>query len=157
MPCELKVGDLIKNGKVFYNVVGNTPIEIYKNVCNRLSLPENITGEMLFTELEKREQLLSTGVGNGIAIPHPTKPIFSEESSQQIVVCFSKNTIEMDSPDGRGVNVFFILLTNSKDCHLHILSYLAAAMQKDEVKRALGKNIFRKKPSKRKLVKIFNT
>jgi Kef-type K+ transport system membrane component KefB/mannitol/fructose-specific phosphotransferase system IIA component (Ntr-type) len=56
----------------------------------------------------KREELLSTGIGNGVAIPHARVPFIQET---KIVVGISSTGIDFDSPDGNKAHVLFLMLT----------------------------------------------
>jgi Kef-type K+ transport system membrane component KefB/mannitol/fructose-specific phosphotransferase system IIA component (Ntr-type) len=57
-----------------------------------------------------REEALSTGIGNGVAIPHARLDGLRESL---VVVGISKTGIDFDSPDGRLAKVIFLILTPS--------------------------------------------
>ena len=111
MLMENTLGGLIRNGGVFADVEGKTPEEIFNNVCRNVSFPEGFDVESLISELVEREKILSTAVGNGIAIPHPRKSMVKEDADQRIIVCYLKKPMDMSAPDERRVSVMFILLT----------------------------------------------
>ncbi|MBO5137843.1 MAG: PTS sugar transporter subunit IIA [Spirochaetaceae bacterium] len=142
---KIDICELIKKGGIFYDVEGSTPEEVYKNVCNVVDLPEDLSGETLLKELVNREQLMSTAVGNGVAIPHPRPLLLTKPESQRIILCFSKKGLDMNAPDERLVTSLFILLTSSRQDHLEILSTLADLFQKVEVRRALEQQFPEKK------------
>ena len=60
---------LISKGGVF-TVEGSSTTEIYEKVCNLIKFPESITSDAVFNALCAREKIMSTAVGNGIALPH---------------------------------------------------------------------------------------
>lgn len=133
----MSIETLIKNGGVFFNVKGERPEIVFKNILEKLSLPNTISSEKLYEELCQREELMSTAVGNGIAIPHPRYPLLTDAEDQRLVICFLDKPVMMNPPDMRPVYVFFILLTSNTKTHLKILSQLAFLFQKPEFRHLL--------------------
>lgn len=137
MENEVDVAKLIRRGGIFKDVEGNTPKEIYANVSKLMDLPEGLTPEMVCNALVAREEVLSTAVGNGIALPHARAPIMKKDEDQRICVVYLKNPIDMKAPDERLVHVMFILLTINSQVHLTILSSLASLFRSVRFRRAL--------------------
>ena len=79
---------------------------------------------LIFDSLFAREKLGSTGLGQGIAIPHGRI-----KGLKQAAGAFMRlsTPVPFDSPDGRPVNMLFVLLVpeQATDQHLQILSELA--------------------------------
>ncbi len=134
---EVDLAQLIHRGGVFKNVEGNTPQEIYAKVCKMIDLPDGMTSETVYNALCAREAVLSTAVGNGIALPHARAPIMRNESEQRICVVYLKNPIDMKAPDEREVFVMFVLLAYNSQIHLKVLSSLAALFRDAKFKKAL--------------------
>ena len=134
---EVDLAQLIHRGGVFKNVEGNTPQEIYAKVCKMIDLPDGMTSDTVYNALCAREEVLSTAVGNGIALPHARSPIMRNESEQRICVVYLKNPIDMKAPDEREVFVMFILLAHNSQIHLKVLSSLAALFRDAKFKKAL--------------------
>ena len=107
---DVDLAKLIHRGGVFKNVEGNTPQEIYAKICKMIDLPEGMSSDQVYKALCDREEVLSTAVGNGIALPHARSPIMRDESEQRICVVYLKNPIDMKAPDEREVFVMFVLL-----------------------------------------------
>lgn len=133
----MSIETLIKNGGVFFNVKGERPELVFKNILEKIDLPESFDKTKLYDELCQREELMSTAVGNGIAIPHPRYPLLTDTKDQKLVVCFLDKPVMMNPPDMRPVYVFFILLTSNTKTHLKILSQLAFLFQKPEFRHLL--------------------
>ena len=131
------LAQLIHRGGVFKNVEGSTPQEIYAKVCKMIDLPAGMTSETVYEALCAREEVLSTAVGNGIALPHARSPIMKTEADQRICVVYLKNPIDMKAPDEREVFVMFILLAHNSQIHLKVLSSLAALFRDPKFKKAL--------------------
>ena len=134
---EVDLAQLIHRGGVFKNVEGNTPQEIYAKVCKMIDLPDGMTSDTVYNALCAREEVLSTAVGNGIALPHARSPIMRNESEQRICVVYLKNQIDMKAPDEREVFVMFILLAHNSQIHLKVLSSLAGLFRDAKFKKAL--------------------
>ena len=83
-----------------------------------------IARSQVFDSLFAREKLGSTGLGQGVAIPHGRIPKLREATA-----AFVKTThpIPFDSPDGQPVSLIFVLLVPelATDLHLQILGELA--------------------------------
>ena len=131
------IADLIHQGGIFVDVEGNTPEEIYDKVSKMINLPDGMTSEQVYNALCAREKVLSTAVGNGIALPHARSPIMKEECDQKICVVYLKNPIDMSAPDERLVYVMFILLTQNSQIHLQVLSGLAGLFRSLRFRKAL--------------------
>jgi len=134
---EVDLAKLIHRGGVFKNVEGKTPQEIYAKICKMIDLPEGMTADQVYKALCDREEVLSTAVGNGIALPHARSPIMKDESEQRICVVYLKNPIDMKAPDEREVFVMFILLAHNSQIHLKVLSSLAGLFRNPKFKKAL--------------------
>ena len=102
-----------------------------------IDLPEGLSSDDVYNALCAREEVLSTAVGNGIALPHARSPIMKKESEQRICVVYLKNPIDMKAPDEREVFVMFILLAHNSQIHLKVLSSLASLFRDPKFKKAL--------------------
>ena len=87
--------------------------------------------EQLFSELKKREQFLSTSIGNGLAIPHSRHPSSDLFSESRIVILISKKGIDCDAPDARPVHIFFMPCASSEQTHIRLLARIARFFRMD--------------------------
>lgn len=138
MDSDFKIGGLIKKGGVIFDAEGDSTVELYKVIAESQELPDYLTREQLYTELVKREELMCTAVGNGMALPHPRYPLLKNEDDQRIIVCYPKKTFAMASPDAKPVFVFFAILSCSSKVHMKILSKLAFLIQNGEFRKILA-------------------
>ncbi len=134
---KVNIVQLIHRGGIFKNIKGDTPQEIYEQISKMIDLPDGMTSEQVYNALCAREQVLSTAVGNGIALPHARAPIMKDEEDQRICVVYLEKPLEMNAPDERPVNTMFILLTHNSQIHLKVLSSLAAFFRSPKFRKAL--------------------
>ena len=104
--------------------------------------------EAMLQVLLERERLGSTGIGDGIAIPHGKL-----QGLDEILLSFGRSSegIDFDAMDGKPVHLFFLLMApeNSAGLHLKILAKISR-MLKDP---ALRNNLLQAK-SKEKIWRI---
>jgi PTS system nitrogen regulatory IIA component len=83
-----------------------------------------IARSLVFDSLFAREKLGSTGLGQGVAIPHGRVKNLRESIA---VFIKTKNPIPFDSPDGQPVTLIFVLLVPERatEAHLQLLAELA--------------------------------
>jgi len=91
---------------------------------------------VIFDSLFAREKLGSTGLGQGIAIPHGRIKGLKQASGAFMRLA---NPVPFDSPDGRPVNLLFVLLVpeQATEQHLQILSELAQRFAERPFREAL--------------------
>lgn len=94
--------------------------------------------ESLIRKLNEREDLTSTAIGNGIAIPHIRKPSASIINEPKIVIGLSREGLDFKSPDGKLTRLFFLILSDSEVVHLRILSRLAVILREGKTAEKLG-------------------
>ena len=88
--------------------------------------------EELCATLIEREALTSTGMGKGVAIPHPRTPLTAALAKPMIVTCYPQAPLDFNAIDARPVFVLFLLLSTSVKIHLHLLSKLAFCIRDND-------------------------
>ena len=110
------------------NVIIDLDVASKKRVFEQAGLlfenTNQIARSQVFDSLFAREKLGSTGLGQGVAIPHGRIKGLREAVAALVRM---KDAIPFDAPDGQPVNIACILLVPEKatDQHLQILSELA--------------------------------
>lgn len=93
--------------------------------------------EKVRTAVLEREKIMSTGVGNGFAIPHGKTP-----GVKEIVAAFGKTSDPLDfqALDGNPVNLVFLLVgkDNLVGPHIKLLSRISRMMNKEEFRSKLA-------------------
>lgn len=123
------------------HVLVDLPAADGKAVFERVSvLLEGDTGvkrALILESLLARERLGSTGLGQGIAIPHGRVRGLREAAGAFVR---THEPIAFDAPDERPVSIFFVLLVPEKstDLHLEILGQVAQMFSDRELRLSLG-------------------
>jgi len=80
-----------------------------------------------------REKLGSTGLGNGIAIPHVKIKGFQDDLA---ILARSKRGVDFKSIDGEDVNIFFLIVSSTEESekHLGILQWISGLARHQDFK-----------------------
>lgn len=127
----------LEDGGVAYGVEGRDQPTVLQAVVSLLKLPPSVDRAFLFEVLQAREGLGSTGVGNGIAIPHVRNPVVLQVARPTVTLCFLKNPIDFHALDGRPVHVLFVMISSTVKVHLHLLSRLGFVLRNPDFNDAL--------------------
>ncbi len=134
---EPLVAAALSEGGVHAGISGSDKESVLRAVVALLSLPPGVDREVLFSVLMAREWLESTGVGDGIAIPHVRNPLVFEIPRPQIALCYLERPIDFGAVDGKPVSILFTLLSPTMRTHLQILSRLPFLLKDPEFREAL--------------------
>jgi len=135
--------EAIKLGGVAYRLGGTDKPSVLRAIIDVIMLPEEVDREFLFQVLLARESLGSTGIGDGIAIPHVRNPIVLHVTKPLIALCFLDHPIAFDSIDGQPVTTLFALISPTVRAHLHMLSRLSFVLQNPAFRDALKRQAAR--------------
>ena len=109
-------------------------LEIISNIAAKNN--DNIDETTVLTSLLNRERMVSTGIGNGIALPHGR--LAGLESVIAIIVT-SNPAINFDALDNQPVDIFFALLVPEEQTegHLQTLATVAGKLSDKETVKAI--------------------
>ena len=123
-PQEKRLENLLpamSRGGILYGIKGDDAETVLKGAVEEMKLPVGTSKERLYQCLLEREHLTSTGIGKGVAIPHPHDPLPDAFEEPLITTCFLEKPVDFNAVDDRLVFVMFILLSPSIKIHLHLL------------------------------------
>jgi PTS system nitrogen regulatory IIA component len=123
-----RLAEALERGGIHYGVGGSDRHSVMRAVIERLPLPEEGDRELLLEVLLAREALGSTGIGEGIAIPHVRSPLVFPGVPAAAALCFLEQPVPFDSVDGRPVHTIFALVSATIRGHLQLLSRLSVAL-----------------------------
>ena len=127
----------MERGGINYGIPGQRREEVLEAVTKLPGIPASVDRKLLYQLLVAREALASTGVGNGIAIPHPRDPVVVHTEEPLVLLAFLERPVDFHAPDGQPVQVLFVLLSPSVRQHLQVFARLAFALHDETLKKLL--------------------
>lgn len=94
--------------------------------------------QIFFDTIMERENLVSTGMGRGIAIPHARTDVASEI---KILVCLLDTELDFDSLDGKPVEIIFMLSVpkTMKNEYMKVLGFVSKFLSSNKNRENLFK------------------
>jgi nitrogen PTS system EIIA component len=129
-----RLDEALQAGGVNYGVDGSDKASVLQAIVDVMHLPEDIDRSFLYQVLLSRESLGSTGIGDGIAIPHVRNPIVLHIALPMISLCYLKKPVDFGALDGQPVKTLFTLISPTVRTHLHLLSKLSFALSDSDFK-----------------------
>jgi len=117
-----KIVDVIKRGGIYRDIAGDNIKEVLETFINLLPPIPSVPKDTLLKAVLEREALMSTGIGKGIALPHPRSHLLGSEAEQIICIAFLQNPVDWNSIDGEKVDTLLLIISASTKQHLHTLS-----------------------------------
>jgi PTS system nitrogen regulatory IIA component len=131
------LADMLEAGGVHHDVGGEDRSAVLREVVTRLPLPPETDREFVTAVLEAREAMGSTGIGDGIAIPHVRNPLLLGAGEPRVMLCLLRHPIEFDAVDGQPVYALFTVVSSTVPAHLKILARLGFALHDAELRGLL--------------------
>lgn len=130
---ELKISDVLKSNSIIFDLKENDKKSVLLEMSEYLKEQGFVSNANQFLDvLLERESISTTGVGDGIAIPHGRSNLVTET-----VVLFGRSAdgVNFESMDGKPVHLFFMIATpeNSGNEHLKILAELSGKLMHADV------------------------
>ncbi len=118
------IADLLPPSNVVVDLDASSKKRVFEQAGLLFENNQGIARSVVFDSLFSRERLGSTGLGQGIAIPHGRIKGLKEAAGAFIRL---ETPVQFDAPDGRPVNMLFVLLVpeQANETHLQLLSELA--------------------------------
>jgi Kef-type K+ transport system membrane component KefB len=135
VPTRLRT--LLSSQRFTRNLQATTPRDAIRELATLVCAVDDRELEPLNAAVWAREEAVSTGIGNGVAVPHARLPGFTETL---VAVGLSDAGIDFDAPDGRPAHIVFLIITleEEPEVELDLLSEIARAFSDAGVKeRAL--------------------
>jgi nitrogen PTS system EIIA component len=123
-----RLDEALQAGGVNYGVGGTDKASVLDSVVQALHLPGETDRAFLYQVLLSRESLGSTGIGDGIAIPHVRNPIVLQIPCSMISLCYLAQAVDFGALDGQPVSILFTLISPTVRTHLNLLSKLSFAL-----------------------------
>lgn len=129
----MRIRDIFKNTIVVLDVEAKSKSELFKKLIDYLPIDKE-KKNFVYDTLIKRESFGSTGIGDGIAIPHARVLLLKD---LMIVIGRLKKPVDFDSIDGKPVKIVFLIVAPPNDTKNR---YLITLGKIAELARELNKN-----------------
>ncbi len=128
----MKIKNFLAPDSVVLDVRAADKVALLRDLAQRAANAAHISAQTIFNELSRREELGSTGIGGGIAIPHAR---FAGIDAPVAVAARLKPPINFDSIDGLPVDLVFVLLipSSSNTDHLNALAAVSRKLRERPV------------------------
>ncbi len=130
----------IRRGGIHYKIEGDTPAELFRALVEIFPIDpphDPAFRETLAQTLTEREALASTGIGHGLAIPHPRHPRDWGLGEPVVGVFFLERPVDFRSFDGEPVSVLLVVLCATVKGHLQMLAQVSHLLHVPETREFL--------------------
>ncbi len=133
----MEIAELLNDSLIQWNLKSRNKSEAIKELLDLMASCGKIKNKkQALTDCIEREDYLSTGFENGLAVPHA-----KTEAVDELLLAFgiSKEGIEFDSLDGKPAHFIFLLLSpvNESGPHIKVLSEITRQFQVAEIPREI--------------------
>lgn len=133
----MKLSEIITRQRIIANLKARDKVGVIRELADVICTAEpSIDKDALVKVLQEREKLGSTGIGDGVAIPHGKlngidKPLLSFGRSN--------SGVDFDSMDTQPVYLFFLFVApeNSAGAHLKVLARIAKMLKNSNLRKRL--------------------
>jgi nitrogen PTS system EIIA component len=134
----MKIVEFLRPDAVIASLSGQTAQAVLSELCQPLAAERRADVQKLLETLLEREKLGSTGIGEGVAIPHGKVP-----SLPGLMASFGRSPAGVDfrAIDGRPTHLFFTLFApeNSAGAHLKALARISRIFKNPAFRDAIMK------------------
>src|SRR5215208_4546122 len=134
----MKIVEFLRFDAVIANLSGATGPAVLGELCRPLAASQRVDAQKLLDTLLDREKLGSTGIGEGVAIPHGKVP-----GLPGLMASFGRAVqgIDFRAIDGRPTHLFFALFApeNSAGAHLKALARISRIFKNPAFRDAIMK------------------
>lgn len=131
------LSELLRVGGIFQDIDAPEKMSVLREFVARLPLPAEQNRDALLSVLEAREAMGSTGIGDGIAIPHVRNPIVLHVDQPFVTLCLLRHPVDFDAIDGKPVHAVFMVISPTVPVHLRVLGQLGFVLRDDVLRSML--------------------
>ncbi|HPI93090.1 MAG TPA: PTS sugar transporter subunit IIA [Deltaproteobacteria bacterium] len=121
----MKIADILRPECVLSDIQATTKKDILTELAKPVASEYHLNLDELVGVLQAREKLGSTGIGEGVAIPHG-----KINDLKTVVAAMAKSSkgLDFDAIDGKPCTIFFMLVAPSNSASLHLKALARASM-----------------------------
>jgi len=136
---SVKLNELLSPGRIKLELVSNDRESVLRELVDQIpelaQQPE--ARQTLLRALQEREALYSTGIGDGIALPHSRNALVGLVDNSLIVFGHHPTGISYGAPDALPARLFFLVVAPTVTQHLAILARLIRLLRDPRLRQAL--------------------
>ena len=133
------LSELLERGGIHRDLSGSgEKSAVLAGIVARLPLPPEVDREFLLTVLEAREAMGSTGIGDGIAIPHVRNPILLHVKRPFVSLFLLDRPVDFEAIDRKPVHALFVVVAPSVPAHLRALAHLGHILRDPALRELLA-------------------
>lgn len=128
----MKVSNLLTRDMILVDLNSANRDDALREIVGFLKKRRKVIKEKeLLDKLKKREELGSTAIGNGVAIPHCKSKTIDEAA---VLLAISRDGIPFDAMDGKPAHLFFLVVSppENPSLNLQILAAIAHLVRKSK-------------------------
>ena len=133
----MKLVEILPPGAVSVDLTAATKKDVLEEMCALLAKADKLPdADAMVSILLEREALGSTGIGQGVAIPHGKSPAVK---GQAAALGISKRGVDFDALDGEPVHIIFLLIAppDAAGNHLKALAKVSRLLKDKFFRQAL--------------------
>ena len=134
----MKLSNLIQEDLMSFDLASEDKEQVMKELVELVAGSALVRDkELLLEDVVKREKLVTTGVGWGVAFPHA-----KTRAMKGIVIAFGRSVkgIPFEAMDGKAVNLFFLIAApeDTIGAHLNVMARLSFLMKSPQNRERLN-------------------
>lgn len=133
----MKISDILTRDAVIESLEGTTKDEVLKELSEAASaLSPSLVADTLYKELLEREELCSTALDHGVAVPHLRMHGLAEPLA---VFARSVTGVDFGSLDGKPTHLFLTIIASDSraDQYINLLAGATSALKDGEMRERL--------------------
>jgi PTS system nitrogen regulatory IIA component len=132
----MALSDLLAPGGAVADLPGGSRKQVLQALSELAHRTLNVPARPILEAVMERERLGSTGLGDGVAIPHARTPLVEKTCG---VFARLKTPVDFDAVDGRPADLVFMLLApeDSSADHLKALARISRLFRREDFRKAV--------------------
>lgn len=135
----MKLGELLSPARTKLELASEDRESVLRELVDQIpELAEQAQArQVLLRALQEREQLYSTGIGEGIALPHSRNALVGLVDTPLIVFGRHSKGISYGAPDALPARLFFLVVAPTVTQHLAVLARLIRLLRDPKLRQSL--------------------
>lgn len=135
----MKLSKFSEENLILFDIKSKSKNEVIEELVGLITTSNMVTDrELLLKDIKEREELVTTGIGYGVAFPHA-----KTKSVKGIVIAFGRSSegLDFEAIDHKPVYLFFLIAApeDAIGAHLNVMSRLSYLMKSEENRQRLMK------------------